>query len=73
MSAPGEDVQYDREVAFIAAASEAGLEAVVRVSTSNILIGLHSTCEWVMLGTHARVCTHALSHAHGLGSGDEGE
>lgn len=39
----GENEQYDREVNFIAAATEAGLEAVVRISTAAVLIHPDST------------------------------
>jgi hypothetical protein len=48
----GDDQQYDREVAFIAAAAEANLDAVIRVSTANMLISLTTTC--VYARAHAR-------------------
>lgn len=60
VSAPGEDTQYDREVAFIAAASNAGLEAVVRISTANCLIGLDST--GVYARAHARIEQYIAEH-----------
>ena len=41
------------QVAFIAAAEEAGLEAVVRISTANMLISLDAACVYAQC--HAKI------------------
>ncbi|KAG1669624.1 hypothetical protein FOA52_010784 [Chlamydomonas sp. UWO 241] len=42
VSPAGDAGQYDREVAFLAAAKEAGIEGTVRISTCNVLIDPNS-------------------------------
>ncbi len=61
----GQHEQYDREVAFLAAAARAQVEAVVRVSTASCLISTGSTgvyarahgcLETYISETKAKVC-----------------
>ncbi len=47
-------------MAFIAAATEAGLEAVVRISTANVLISLDS--KGVYAKAHARIEQYIEQH-----------
>uniref|UniRef100_A0A7S0R9G8 NmrA-like domain-containing protein n=1 Tax=Chlamydomonas leiostraca TaxID=1034604 RepID=A0A7S0R9G8_9CHLO len=60
VSGNGEDAQYDREVGFIQAAEEAGVELVVRVSTASCLMSLDSPS--IYARAHARVEQYISQH-----------
>jgi hypothetical protein len=51
---------HARQIAFIAAATEAGVEAIVRISTASVLIALDST--GVYAKAHAKIEQYIAEH-----------